>query len=93
MKLVSRCFLEQCEYTLDQTRSARNVLSSSIPRLSGTRNVHVWRSWYISSCDHYVTKIELEFLEQKSNVLRIIQPALRSTLGVYDIRAPIVIYM
>ena len=33
------------------------------------------------------------FLEQKGNVLRVIQPALRSTLGVYDLRPPIVIYM
>ena len=38
-------------------------------------------------------KIGPEFLEQKGNVLRVIQPDLRSTLGVYDIRPPIVTYM
>ena len=41
----------------------------------------------------HVIKIGPEFLEQKGNVLSVIQPALRSTLGVYDIRPPIVIYM
>ena len=43
--------------------------------------------------DHDVIKIGPEFLEQKGNVLRVIQPALRSTLGVYDIRSPIAIYV
>ena len=41
----------------------------------------------------YVIKIGPEFSEQKGNVLRVIQPALRSMLGVYDICPPIVIYM
>ena len=41
----------------------------------------------------HVIKIGPEFLEQKGNFLRVIQPALRSKLGVYDIRPPIVIYM
>ena len=41
----------------------------------------------------HVIKIGPEFLEQKGNVLSVIQLALRSTLGVYDIRPPIVIYM
>ena len=41
----------------------------------------------------HVIKIGPEFLEQKGNVLSVIQPALRSTLGVYDIHPPIVIYM
>ena len=45
------------------------------------------------SRDHDVIEIGTEFLEQKGNVLRVIQPALRSTLGVYDIRPPVVIYM
>ena len=53
----------------------------------------MWRAWYIFSRDHDVIKIGPEFLEQKGNVLRVIQPALRSTLGVYDIRPLIVIYM
>ena len=42
----------------------------------------------------HVIKIGPEFSEQKGNILRVIQSALRSTLGVYDIRPPpIVIYM
>ena len=45
------------------------------------------------SRDHDVIKIGPEFLELKGNVLRIIQPALRSTLSVYDIRPPIAIYV
>ena len=66
---------------------------SLIPRLSGTRNVHAWRAWYIFSRDHDVIKIGPEILEQKGNVLRVIQPTLRSMLGVYDIRSPIAIYV
>ena len=65
---------------------------SLVPRLSGTRNKQAWRAWYIFSHDHDVIKTGLEFLEQKGNILCVIQPALRSTLGVYDIRPPIVIY-
>ena len=41
----------------------------------------------------HVNKMGPEFLEQKGNVLSVIQLALHSTLGVYDIRPPIVIYM
>ena len=41
----------------------------------------------------HAIKIGPEFSEQKGNVLSVIQPALGSTLGVYDIRPPIVIYM
>ena len=41
----------------------------------------------------HVIKIGSEFSEQKGNVLRVIQPALRSTLGVYDVRPPIAIYV
>ena len=33
----------------------------------------------------HVIKIGPEFLEQKGNILSVIQPALHSTLGVYDI--------
>ena len=41
----------------------------------------------------HVIKIGPEFSEQKGNILHVIQPALHSTLSVYDIRPPIVIYM
>ena len=67
--------------------------NSLVPRLSGTRIIHAWRAWYIFSRDHDVIKIGPEFLEKKGNVLCIIQPALRSTLGVYDICSPIAIYV
>ena len=50
-------------------------------------------AWYIFSRDHDVIKIGPEVLEQKGNVLCVIQPALRLTLGVYDIRSPIAIYV
>ena len=50
-------------------------------------------AWYIFSHDHDVIKIGPEILEQKGNVLHVIQPALHSTLGVYDIRSPIAIYV
>ena len=66
---------------------------SLVPRLSGTQNIHAWRAWYIFSRDHDVIKIGPELLEQIANVLRVIQPALRLTLGVYDICSPIAIYV
>ena len=50
------------------------MTTSLIPRLSGMQNIHMWRVWYILSRDHDVIKIGPEFLEQKGNVLRIIQP-------------------
>ena len=43
--------------------------------------------------DRDVIKIGPEFLEQKGNILRVIQLTLRSTLGVHDIRSPIAIYV
>ena len=61
--------------------------------MENVKDKHTWRAWYIFSRDHDVIKIGPEFLEQKGNVLRVIQPTLRSTLSVYDIRPPIVIYM
>ena len=41
--------------------------------------------------DHDVIKIGSEFLEQKGNVLCVVQPAMHSTLGVYDIHPLITI--
>ena len=49
------------------------------------RIVHAWRAWYIFSRDHDVTKLGPGFLEQKGNLLLVIQSTLRSTLGVYDV--------
>ena len=39
---------------------------------------------------HDVIKIGLK---QKGNVLRVVQPTMRSTLGVYDIQPPLTKYM
>ena len=41
----------------------------------------------------HVIKIGPEFLEQKGNVLSIIQPTFRTTLSVYDICSPIARYV
>ena len=41
-------------------------------------------------CKHDVIKIGLK---QKGNVLCVVPPTMCSTLGVYDIQPPIVIYM
>ena len=70
-----------------------SVQSSLIPRLLGTQNVHVWRAWYLFSRDHDVIKIRPEFLEQKGDVLPVIQPTLHSTLSVYDIHSPAARYL
>ena len=45
------------------------------------------------SCDHDVIEIGPGFLEQKGNVLRIVQQTMHSTLGVYIIRPPIARYV
>ena len=55
---------------IDRSENCTN--SSLVPRLPGTQNVHVWRAWYLFSCDHDVIKIGPEFLQQKGNVLLII---------------------
>ena len=41
-------------------------------------------------CNHDVIEIGLK---QKGNVLRIVQPTMRSMLGMYDIQPPITRYM
>ena len=41
-------------------------------------------------CKHDIIKIGPE---QKGNILRVVQPTMSSTLGVYDIRPPIARYM
>ena len=47
--------------------------------------VYMGRAWYLLSREHDVIEIGPEFSEQKGNVLRIVQPTMRPTLGVYDI--------
>ena len=87
---------QRVEGTIFSTRVAWDtafIEISLVPRLSGMRTVHTWRAWYIFSRDHDVIEIGPEFLEQKVNVLRVIQPTWHSMLGVYDIGPPIVIYV
>ena len=39
-------------------KHGQNVSCSSlVPRLPGTRNVHVWRAWYLFSRDRDIIKI------------------------------------
>ena len=61
------------------------------PRSQGPRNAICLVSFF--SRDHDLVEIEPEFLEQKDNILHVIQPTLHPTLGVYDIRPPIARYM
>ena len=49
-------------------------------------HVYAGRAWYLFSCEHDIVKIGPEFLEQKGNVLCVVQPNIRSTLGIYDIQ-------
>ena len=67
--------------------------SSLVPRLPGMRNVHVWRAWYLFSRDHDIIKIGPKLLEQKGNILHVIQSTLCSTLSVYGIQPPIARYV
>ena len=57
------------------------------------RCVYTGRAWYLFSCDHGVIKTGPEFLEQKSNVLRVAQPTRCSMLSVYDIGPSIARYV
>ena len=64
---VSRIFGSrfQCSKQKWNYKPKKVSIASLVPRLSGTRILHVWRTWYIFSCDHDVTKLGTEFLEQK----------------------------
>ena len=44
------------------------------------------RAWYVSPHGHYVIDKWPKFSERNSEVLHIVQPTTRSTLGVYDSR-------
>ena len=63
---------------------------SLVPRLSATRNKHAWSAWCIFSRDQNRAKV---FRIERQRFAHVIQPAVRSTLGLYDIRPPIIIYM
>ena len=50
--------------------------------------MYVGRVWYLFSHDHDVIKIGPEFLEQKGNILLLVQPTMFSVCSVYDIPPP-----
>ena len=66
---------------------------ASFPGTPELEYEYAWRAWYLFSRDHDVIEIGPEFLEQKGNVLHIIQPTLRSMLDMYDIHSPIARYV
>ena len=51
------------------------------------------RAWYVSSREHYVIDNGQNFQNKKSEVLHIVQPTTRSTLGVYNSRPPLAKYV
>ena len=61
------------------------LTSSLVPRLPRNANR------YLFSCEHDIPVIKVgpEFLEQKGNVLCVVQPTMCSMLGVSDIQLPI----
>ena len=63
---------------------------SLIPRLSWNVNMYRAESLISFLRKHDVIKIRPE---QKGNILRVVQPTMSSTLGVYDIQRPIARYM
>ena len=69
---------------------AVSELTSLVPRLS--RNASCTRVESLVSILRRHDVIEIG-LKQKGNVLRVFQPTVRSTLGVYDIQPPITRYM
>ena len=69
-----------CMWFVSGMRVSVCVCVSLVPRLSGTQNKRGEPGIF----SHVIIKVGPEFLEQKGNVLGVIQPALRSTLGVYS---------
>ena len=67
-----------------------HVYPSLVPRLSWNANMYRAESLVSFLRKHDVIKIGPK---QKGNVLRVVQPTMSSTLGVYDIRPPIARYM
>ena len=63
---------------------------SLVPRLSWNANMYRAESLVSFLRKHDVIKIGPE---QKGNILRVVQPTMGSTLGVYDIRRPIARYV
>ena len=63
-------------------RIDRERCTSFVPRLSWNANMYHWESLVSFLRKHDVIKIGLK---QKGNVLHVVQPTMRSMLGVYDI--------
>ena len=85
---------QRCQFLfpLSHTKIKLHDLAS-FPGTPEREYEYAWRAWYLFSRDHDVIEIGPEFLEQKGNVLHIIQPTLRSMLDMYDIRSPIARYV
>ena len=64
--------------------------TSLVPRLSRNANCTRMESLVSFLRKHDVIKIGLK---QKGNGLRVVQPTMRLTFGVYDIHSPITRYM
>ena len=75
--------------------SSQRSIKSSLPSFPGSPEHELYMRGEPGIFSHVINVIKMgpEILEQKDNVLRVIQPALHSTLGVYDIRSPIAIYV
>ena len=78
------------ELTHEVTHQASSITSNLVPRLPWNANLYHWESLVYFLRKHDVIKIGLK---QKGNILYIVQPTMRSTLGVYDIQLPITRYM
>ena len=68
------------------------MLFSLVPRFPSLEREYVYAgrslAWYLFSHEHDVLKKGPELLEQK-DVLHVVQPTMRSTLGMHDIHPPI----
>ena len=60
--------------------------SSFVPGVSQNANMYRWESLVSFPRKHDVIEM---VLKQKGNILCVVQPTMRSTLGVYDIQPPI----
>ena len=71
-------------YTHEVTHQASSITSISnlIPRLPWNANLYRWESLVYFLREHDVIKIGLK---QKGNILHVVQPTMRSMLGLGDI--------
>ena len=69
-------------FSVLESSSETCIWSSLVPRLSWNANMYRRESLVFFLRKHDVIEIELK---QKGNILHVVQPTMRSTLGVYDI--------